>query len=59
MKIKSFLMRRVKARTSLTAPGILRIMTGAVMMRLRMMLRPILTMVSLMPCLMICLVTIQ
>ena len=57
MKIKSFVMTRLKARMSLPAQRISRIMTGAAMMRLRMRLRPILTMVSLMPCLMICLVT--
>ena len=54
MKIKSFVMTRSRARMSLRARRILRITTRAVM---RMRIRPILTMVSLMPCLMICLVT--
>ena len=54
MKIKSFVMTRSRARMSLRARRILRITTRAVM---RMRMRPILTMVSLMPCLMICLVT--
>ena len=56
MKIKSFVMTRSRARMSLRARRILRITTRAVM---RTRMRPILTMVSLMPCLMICLVTIQ
>merc|ERR1719192_2170759 len=57
MKIKFFVMTRIKRRMSLrTARGILRIMTKAVIRRRRRrrMTKPILTMVCLMPCLMIC-----
>ena len=53
MKIKSFVKRRLKARRTLTALRILRITTRAAIMRRRR--RPILTTVSWMPCLMICL----
>ena len=48
MKIKSFVMTRLKARMSLTARGILRTMTRALMRprtRPRTRMRPILTMV--------------
>ena len=56
MKIKSFVKRRLKARRTLTALRILRITTrAAIMRRRRRRMRPILTTVSWMPCLMICL----